>query len=201
MSEESTDTSRSELGERVRALREARGLTLQVLSDRSGLAISTISKIERGLMAPTYDRFAGLANGLGVDVAALFSSAGNAFEVGTVAVARAEKFDFLQAENYTYQMLFTETHNKSMTPMIGVLQPRTNSDSDRMFRHPGQEFLMVLAGMLVIEFEDKDDVLLETGDSIYFDCGQGHRYQPQGDEEVRAVVVITPSCPEDVQHG
>ena len=62
------DTQREKFGRRVRALRTERGWTLQELSERSGLAISTISKAERGIIALTYDRLSLLANGFGVDM-------------------------------------------------------------------------------------------------------------------------------------
>lgn len=191
MSRFDAEQSRSEMGQRVKTLREARGLTLQVLSDRSGLAISTISKIERGLMAPTYDRFSGLAKGLGIDVAELFSTGGDVFEAGTVDVARAGKFGFLETENYIYEMLFTDTRNKAMTPMLGTLKPLEKMHFDRMVRHPGQEFLMVLKGTVVVQLEGQDDVTLDTGDSIYFDSGRGHLYAAAGEEEARILVVCT----------
>ena len=74
MCAETTDlTGRARMASRLRRLREARGLTIQAVADRGGIAISTVSKIERNLMAPTYDRFTRLARGLGVDVAELFA--------------------------------------------------------------------------------------------------------------------------------
>lgn len=191
MSRPDAEQSRTEMGQRVKALREARGLTLQVLSDRSGLAISTISKIERGLMAPTYDRFSGLAKGLGVDVSELFSARGGLFEAGTVDVARAGDFGYLETENYTYEMLFTDVRAKAMTPMLGTLKPLEKMQFDRMVSHPGEEFLMVLKGQVVVQLEGREDVTLATGDSIYFDSGRGHLYAADAEEEARILVVCT----------
>lgn len=185
------DESRRKLGERVKTLREARRLTLQVLSDRSGLAISTISKIERGLMAPTYDRFAGLARGLGVDVSELFSDHGGTFEAGTLEVARADDFAYLETENYTYEMLFPDVRGKAMIPMRGTLKPLEKMQFDRMVNHPGEEFLTVLSGKVVVQMEGREVITLNAGDCMYFDSGRGHLYAAAGQEEARILVLCT----------
>ena len=66
--EPSPTATETSLGARVRQIRKTRKWTLKELSDRTGLAISTISKMERGEISLTYDRFMRLAQGLGLDV-------------------------------------------------------------------------------------------------------------------------------------
>lgn len=183
--------SRLELAQRVKALRETRGLTIQTVAARSGLAISTISKIERGLMAPTYDRFSGLARGLGVDVSELFSERGDAFETGALEVARSRDFGYLETENYTYEMLFPDVRGKAMIPMRGTLKPLEKMQFDRMVSHPGEEFLMVLSGRVVVQLEGREDVTLNQGDCMYFDSGRGHLYAADGQDEARILVVCS----------
>lgn len=183
--------SRAAMGQRVRALRESRGLTLQALSDRSGLAISTISKIERGLMAPTYDRFSGLAEGLGVDIADLFAAQETAFETGTVDIARAIATRPTIDDSPTYEMLFSDVRSKAMRPMVGTLKPLQKMQFEKMKQYPGQEFLMVLQGTVVVQLEGRDDVSLAQGDAIYFDSGRGHFYAAEGEDDARILVVCT----------
>lgn len=137
---------RARLGERLRALRRARGLTLQDVASRAGLAVSTVSKVERGLMAPTYDRFSQLADGLGVDIAELFSERGERFRPGEFAVARRGEYRRHETENYVYEMLFPEVWGKTMTPMMGDLRAFETMRFDRFVSHPGEEFLLVLKG-------------------------------------------------------
>lgn len=179
------------LAARVKGLREARGLTIQTVSARSGLAISTISKIERGLMAPTYDRFTRLAAGLGADVSELFSSSGDSFEAGACAIARRGEYGYLKTDNYTYEMLFPELRGKSMVPIMGTLKPLEKMQFDRMVRHPGEEFLMVLDGTVVVQMEGREAIRLNVGDSLYFDSGCGHLYAADSDRPARILVVCT----------
>ena len=63
----------SSIGDTLRRMRQARGLTLNELARRCDLAPSTLSKIENGQMSPTYDTILSLGEGLEVDVADLFS--------------------------------------------------------------------------------------------------------------------------------
>ncbi len=183
--------SRARMASRLRRLREERGLTIQAVAERGGIAISTVSKIERNLMAPTYDRFTRLARGLGVDVAELFVDDGKRFEPGGLAVARRGEFGYHETENYTYEMLFPQLRGKSMVPMMGTLKPLERMSFDRMVSHPGEEFLMVLEGRVLVQLAERDDVVLDTGESIYFDSGRGHLYASALDEPARILVVCT----------
>lgn len=61
-----------DIGYRVRELREERGLTVRVLSDRTDLAENSISRIERGERVPSSITVEKLARGLGVEPGELF---------------------------------------------------------------------------------------------------------------------------------
>jgi len=180
---------RARLGERLRALRRARGLTLQDVASRAGLAVSTVSKVERGLMAPTYDRFSQLADGLGVDIAELFSERGERFRPGEFAVARRGEYRRHETENYVYEMLFPEVWGKTMTPMMGDLRAFETMRFDRFVSHPGEEFLLVLKGRVTVQLEKMEPVELDAGESIYFDSRRGHLYAAAGGEGARILVV------------
>jgi transcriptional regulator with XRE-family HTH domain len=179
------------MAERLRRLRETKGLTIQTVAERGGLAISTISKIERNLMAPTYDRFTRLARGLGVDVAELFVDEGDKFEEGGVSVARKGEFGYHETENYTYEMLFPDVRGKSMVPMMGTLKPLEQMRFDRMVQHEGEEFLLVMEGRVQVQLDGRPNEVLDTGDSIYFDSGRGHLYASALDRPARILVVCT----------
>jgi transcriptional regulator with XRE-family HTH domain len=186
---EKADTQRVEFGKRIRALRRDKGWTLAQVAERSGLAVSTISKAERGVIALTYDRLAQLANGLGADMAAFFDARGSRFEDGAFAVARKGEFIRQETSNYVYEMLFPELWQKAMTPMMGTLKAHDILDFDEFVRHPGQEFLVVMEGAVTVHLEGRDPVVLQQGDSIYFDSSRGHLYASSGENDARILVV------------
>ncbi|MDT7678998.1 MAG: hypothetical protein QOD82_6900, partial [Pseudonocardiales bacterium] len=61
-----------EVGSQVRSIRKEAGLTLEQLSERSGLSTGIVSQIERGLANPAFATLAQLAHGLGIPVGRLF---------------------------------------------------------------------------------------------------------------------------------
>lgn len=182
---------RARMGERLRQIRRDLKLTLADVAGRSGLAISTVSKVERGLMALTYDRFSQLADGLGVDIAELFSGEGEPLQPGQVAVARAGEYRLHETENYVYEMLFPDLWRKAMTPMMGTLRPFETMRFDRFVSHPGEEFLLVLDGQVTVSFEAMAPVTLATGESVYFDSRRGHLYASAGETPARILVVCS----------
>lgn len=183
------EQQRIAFGQHLRKLRQERGLTLTECSQLTGLAISTLSKAERGLMALTYDRLSQIATGLQIDMNALFHSEGETFLTGSVAIARQGEFQLQETPNYSYEILFSEIWGKAMTPMTGLVRARSRMDFKDLIRHDGQEFVFVLSGRLTLHCEGRDPVTLAAGESAYFDSGMGHVYTSAGDDDARILVV------------
>lgn len=177
------------LGARVREIRKARKWTLKDLSDRTGLAISTISKMERGDISLTYDRFMRLAQGLGMDVGELFSPDAEGFDHGTVSVTRKGAAPLHRSSTYDYDMLASDVAGKHMVPMIGLIKAHSFAAFEGFISHPGEEFIYVLEGEVTVHLKGRDPVVLATGDSIYFDSGIGHAYVSAGDSDARVLGV------------
>ncbi|WP_210485586.1 helix-turn-helix domain-containing protein [Microvirga antarctica] len=183
------------LGRRLKQLRKEHGWTLAETARRSGLATSTISKVERGQMSLTYDRFVPLAQNLGLDVGALFAAETRAFERDTLAVTpkgQAERYD---TPTYVYEMLAAGVSHKQMVPMLGRVKARVLEAFDDFIRHVGEEFLLVLEGSVRVLIEDGRTVDLAEGDSLYFNSGLGHCYLSTGTEEAQILVVCWPNAP------
>jgi transcriptional regulator with XRE-family HTH domain len=190
---------RALMGDRLRQIRLSKGMTLADVARQSRLAISTVSKVERGVMALTYDRFSQLASGLGVDIAELFSDQGQRFAAGSISVARKGDYRLHETENYRYEMLFPDVWNKAMTPMLGQVKPHEKTRIDRFVTHPGEEFLLVLDGRVTVHLEGADPVTLEAGDSMYFDSNRGHLYASALEGPSRILVVCTDLAESEIQ--
>ena len=185
---------RQGLGERLRTIRKAQGLTLKVLSGRSGVALSTLSKIELGQISVSYEKLAAVARGLAVDIAALFDARAEAQPgaaqptVVRSTPAEAPRYD---GDNYDYRMLATEFPGKRMTPLHGTVVARELAQFPDYIRHPGQEFVMVLSGRVRIRFETGESIELARHESAYFDSGIGHVYLSMGKADAQVVVVMS----------
>jgi len=185
---------RERVGARLRAIRKGQGLTLKELSARSGVALSTLSKIELGQISVSYEKFATVARALDVDIAALFDPRAGAAPAGgrrpvvvRSTLAAAPSYD---AENYDYRMLATAFPGKRMTPLHGTIVARRLGQFPDYIRHPGQEFVMVLSGCVCIHFETGETIELARQESAYFDSGVGHVYLSTSKADAQVLVVM-----------
>ena len=185
-------SSQTQMGQRIRDLRKKRKLTLQEVADKTRLAVSTMSKIERGLLAPTYDKFSRIAAALDVDIISLYATDSRELEEGEFLIARAGETVAQKNETYTYEMLFSQSFGKAMLPAMCDLRPIEEMNVDTHIRHPGQEFVYVLEGTAIIHLENRPPAILKVGDSAYFDSNQGHIYSAAGKEGARVLFLTAP---------
>lgn len=183
------------VGAKLRALRKKQGLTLKEASERSGLALSTISKAELGQVALSYEKFVRLAHALHVDVATLFITADQS-RGRTKANLQATfiKDDLSQVQhynttNYDYSLLFGKYEGKRMKPMVATIESRSLASFDDFIRHAGQEMVIVLSGHVRVEFETGEFVEVNTHETAYFDSGVGHVYLSLSPEPAKVLVV------------
>lgn len=184
-----TAASEADLGARVRNIRRSRGWTLKDLAQRTGLAVSTISKMERGEISLTYDRFMRLAQGLGLDVGDLFSAEPESFEPGSVTLTKAGEAPKHPTQNYVYEMLAGDVTGKHMVPMLGEIMANEVAAFDSFVSHPGEEFAYLLSGQLQVCIKGREPICMNPGDSLYFDSACEHVYLTAGPEPARVLVV------------
>ena len=181
------------MGERLRAIRKARGLTLKALSGQSGVALSTLSKIELGQISVSYEKLAAVARALAVDIGALFDPRAGAVRGAAQPVVvrstleAAPRYD---GDNYDYRMLATEFPGKRMTPLHGTIVARQLAQFPDFIRHAGQAFGMVLSGRVRIHIETGEAIELARQESAYFDSGVGHVYLSTSKADAQVVVVM-----------
>jgi transcriptional regulator with XRE-family HTH domain len=180
---------RRALGQRLRSLRRQQRLTLKDLSARSGVALSTLSKIELGQVAASYEKFTAVARALGVDIGRLFEAQPAAPAAGPVHTRFAETAG-VDAGPYHYRLLAADYAGRRMTPMVGTISARRIEEVPESSRHAGQEFVTVLAGKLSILFEDGHALALSRGESAYFDSGVAHVYLSAGRGDAQVLVVM-----------
>lgn len=194
-------------GATIRALRLGKGLTLAQVSERTGLAVSTLSKLEIGSVSLSYDKLMLISKGLGVDMASLVDpkpqtarTAGLA-AAGRRAVQRSGEGQLVETHSYRQMYLATELLNKKMTPMFVEIRARTmaefNEEFGGLIRHPGEEFTFVIEGELDFHSELYAPVRLRAGDSIYFDSEMGHAYLKASEGPCRLVCSCAPRGEED----
>jgi transcriptional regulator with XRE-family HTH domain len=166
-------------GESIRSYRRARKWTLEELGQRTGLPVSTLSRLETGRIAPSFDKLQRVSDALGLDMAQLLNgrtSAPAGGKTGRRAITRAGDGRAVKTPHYAHQYLATDLLNKRLTPIIAELSARTLAEFGELIRHEGEEFTLVLEGEVEVHCDTYEPVRLKTGDSIYFDSTMGHAY-------------------------
>ncbi len=169
----------SELGTRLRGLRSQRTWTLERAAQATGLARSTLSKIENGLMSPTYDALIKLAAGFAVDISELFEPHApepvNGSGSGRRSLTRAAQGKALNTPVYEHLLLCNDLSNKLMTPFCSTITARAFDDFSDWDRHAGEELIYVLQGKIELFTEFYEPERLGAGDCAYLDSRMGHR--------------------------
>lgn len=182
------------LGECLRDLRRRSDWTLAQVSAMTGLAVSTLSKVENNQMSLTYDKLLQLAHGMKVDISELFGTPSPAQGTGgrgRRAISRQGEGRTIQTRTYDYLYVCAELSRKKMVPMIGLVRARAIGEFEDLVRHPGEEYTYVLSGELDLHTDLYAPTRLKAGDSIYFDSTMGHAYVSVGDTPTRILCVCT----------
>jgi transcriptional regulator with XRE-family HTH domain len=183
------------LGEAVRTTRVERGWSVEQLARESGLSVGIVSQIERGHGNPALSTMRGLAEALGFEVADLLGAAQGRSAVVVRVQDRLRLPPLAPDEHATgfVRELLSPPRNANLQ-VIRTVMPPGYSNAGRPFRHLGVESVHVLQGRLRVVAEP-DEYLLETGDTITYDCSNPHWWQNPGDETAIILGSVIPLGP------
>jgi transcriptional regulator with XRE-family HTH domain len=182
------DANASAVGPRVRALREAMGLSLRDLADRSGVSAPMLSQVERGETSPTLAVAAKIAAGLELTLSQLL----RLDEAQHVVVIRAAERRAARRDGHRVEELTPPLPGQRADVSSHTLEPgaATGGAGDPPMHEPGsRETAVVLEGSLTL-FVDGARHELAAGDSVTFDADLPHHFENEGPEPTRFLAVI-----------
>jgi transcriptional regulator with XRE-family HTH domain len=163
------------LGDCLRAIRFKRRLSLADVSAATGIARSTLSRVESNQLSLTYDKLVQLSRGLRIDLAELLTPP-SAPTLTRRAYSPPGGGKMLTVGTSVYHYMCTELSAKRMTPMLAEVRARTLAESNGLLAHPGEEFTYVVSGRVQLHTEFYEPLILETGACVYFDSTMRHTY-------------------------
>lgn len=179
----------------LKALRLERGWKHADVAQKTGFPVSTLSKIENGKLALSYDKIARLSKGLGVDIGVFFADEtvppGATSTGGRRSIIRKGEGRVMETETYSHRFLAADVLNKRFVPILGEVRARSIGEFGSLIRHSGEEFVYVLEGAIEVYTDLYAPVRLEVGDSMYFDSGMGHAYVAVGEGPCRALTICS----------
>jgi transcriptional regulator with XRE-family HTH domain len=190
--EEKREFEEIRVGEKIKAMREQKGLSLKDIADLTGFSTALLSQMENHLVSPSLGTIIKLARAFGVRVGDLLGETqGEPFTI----VRKDERkmvSRFASKEGvkygYSYESLGFDKKDRKMEPFIVTLEPATVKTSKTSV-HEGEEFIFVLEGEMEVILGNHTDVLY-PGDSIYYDSTIPHRVQCHQDKEARILAVL-----------
>jgi transcriptional regulator with XRE-family HTH domain len=185
------------LGENIRGLRRAQGMTLEDVAARCNLSVGFLSQVEHGKKRPSTAALQRISETLKVAVGFFFPQDPGADprERGIVVRHRHRRrlsysalgsTDYLKEADY---LLSPSLDGKQMMTLVDF-EPG-GATGDDLYRHEGEECGFILSGRLELHVE-ADVFLLETGDSFSFKSDVPHRYVNPGPGKAELVMVNTP---------
>src|SRR6185369_1383874 len=171
------------VGGRVRALREAMGLSLRDLGERSGVSAPMLSQVERWETSPTLAVAAKIATGLELTLSQLL----RLDEGEHVAVSRAGQRRRFERGGHRFEELTSPLPGQRADVSLHVLEPgaATGGRADPPMHEPGsRETAVVLGGALALIVDGARHELQE-GDSVTFDADLPHHFENEGAEATR----------------
>ena len=181
------------VGEKIKTLRESKGISIDDLAERSGLAVEQIERIENNIDLPSLAPLIKIARVLGVRLGTFLDDMD---DEGPVLCRKKEASDTISFSNNAihsrkhmeYHSLSKSKADRHMEPFI--IDVAESSDNEFILSsHEGEEFIMVMEGTMEINY-GKSTYVLEEGDSIYYDSIVPHHVHAFEGQSARILAVI-----------
>ena len=182
------------VGEKIKALRETKEISIAELAERTGLAEEQINRIENNVDIPSLAPLIKIARALGVRLGTFLDDQD---EMGAVVCRKQETVDntisfsnnAMDARTHMhYQSLAKSKSDRHMEPFIVDIEA-TNDTQYTLSSHEGEEFIYVLEGEVEIKY-GKETYHLKTGDSIYYESIVAHHVHSFGSENAKILAVV-----------
>jgi len=182
------------IGERIRRIRQARGVSLRKVAQQLGVSPSLISQVETGKSRPSVATLYSLAGLLEVSADELLGIEGTtgvpSFSAApplTPEVQRASENPMIEMEDgVRWERLASRPDGRTDSLLVTYEAGASSSPTGKLTRHSGFEQAFILEGELVLRLEF-DEYVLGPGDSLQFESARPHLYLNRSAAPARGV--------------
>jgi len=181
------------IGAKLKKLRLAKKLTLQTVANEISFSPALISQIENNNVSPPIATLSKLAKFFDIKLSSLFTENGE--EPRYEVIRKDERMTVPRVisrggtdHGYFYESFSFNMQNKKMEPFLITISEEFHDNNT--YSHEGESFLYVINGTFDLLL-DGQQIILEEGDSIYFDTSLEHRFRSKDGSEVRILEVLT----------
>ncbi|RKD23607.1 transcriptional regulator, XRE family with cupin sensor [Caminicella sporogenes DSM 14501] len=174
------------ISEKIRNLRKEQNLTLKDLSEKTGLSVSFLSQVERGSSSLAITSLKKIADALNVPMSYFFKN----FDNHKFLVKSSEQKPFkIEGSNSEFIRLSGNFPDRILEAIIVTIPP--GEKHGHKFNHPGEEFIYVLEGLLLVNLDGKD-YIVKAGDSIHYPSEITHLWINPLEKNTKILSILTP---------
>jgi quercetin dioxygenase-like cupin family protein len=175
------------IGARVRAARQASGLTIESVAEAAGLTKGFVSRLERDQVSPSVASLVAVCAAIGLPVGALFEPP----QTAVVRAGQGQRINF-GGHNVT-EYLLAPGSQKHLEVIHAFIDPGGTGGDELYSLDCEIEFAHVLAGRLEVRFAE-EAIVLDTGDSLTFPGREPHTWRNASTSEPCELLwVLTPA--------
>ncbi|MEQ9619496.1 MAG: cupin domain-containing protein [Deltaproteobacteria bacterium] len=183
----------SKLGEKIKALRTGKNLSLKDLSERSGISAAAIHKIESNGIIPTITTMMKLSDALGKKVSFFIEQELEDKDVVFVPSKKREPILTFK-KGLDLRAISAKKYGDFIMTAAYAVVDKGASSGRKAINHPGEELVYCLSGKVEFKVKDKTYVL-GTGDSLHFRTHLDHKWKNLGDIQAKLlwILAVSPS--------
>ena len=191
----------STLGSLIRLVRKKNSWTLRQLSERVGIPLSTLAKVETDKLSLTYDKLQQFTARLGLSMTEFLAQGemppADALPVFTARRSLTNSGNSIQIStpNYDYEYLCADLRQKRMVPILTRIRSKDIAEFGEPLKHKGEEFIFVIEGTIEVHLQFYTSVTLHAGQGIYLDSSMGHAYTAKDCESALVMAVCSSEDP------
>ena len=182
------DEQLKQIGERLRGLRDVLDVSAEEMANICGISVEHYEKMETGDSELSVANLQKISKQYGISLDVLMF--GEEPKMSSYFLTR--KGHGMKVERrsaYNYESLASGFRGRKADPFIVTVEPKPDDAPKEMNSHSGQEFNMVLEGTMELTIGNKV-LILNEGDSIYFDATQPHGMRTLNRQPVRFLAII-----------
>ena len=176
------------IANRLRGLREVLELSAQEVAESCHLRVEEYMALESGESDISVNVLQTIARRYGISLDVLMF--GEEPKMNAYFITRAGAGVSVERRKaYKYEALASGFRDRKADPFIVTVEPAPADAPMHLNSHEGQEMNYVLEGRLLIGLNGKE-IVLNTGDSLYFDSGLPHGMKALDGKTVRFLAII-----------
>ncbi len=186
--EKTMDEPIKQIGERLKGLRDVLDIPAEEIAQLCNISIEEYLKMENGDGDISISKLQTISKRYGIALDVLMF--GEEPRMSSYFLTRKDQgMSVERRQAYKYQSLASGFRGRNADPFMVLVEPKPEGSIIEQNSHEGQEFDFVTEGRLELTIKNKT-LILNQGDSIYFDSSLPHCMRALDDKAVRFLAVI-----------